>query len=329
VRVLFVTGMHPSPEHPLRGVIVERLQGALEARGLDIVNVFCERGTGPARYWAARKLVRDAVRRERPDIVHVHFGYSGLAVPCVSTPLVTSFYGDDLNLGLLGPGLRAGSRLVGMLISQFTAWRSARCIVVSSPMRLRLWFGSARRKTVVVRDSVDPRMFRPIPREAARLNLGLPMNDLLIIFPHRATEPNKRVSLAQMAVTELRLRLPQAKLWIVNDRPPDEMPLYYAAADAMIVTSEREGGPSSAKEALACGLPVVSVRVGDTDLFAEADGAMLEACDNPRDLANALERALALHREPRRSHLPRHLELSQAAEQIERLYQAVVSEVPT
>src|SRR5690349_13946210 len=97
LRVIFITGMHPTAASPNRGVIIRRLAEALRGRGHDIelLDVGGDRGT--VRYVAARERVRRAVRGRAPDLLHVHFGYSVLAVPRVSVPIVASFYGDDLN----------------------------------------------------------------------------------------------------------------------------------------------------------------------------------------------------------------------------------------
>lgn len=324
MRVLFVTGMHPSRAHPLRGIVIQRLRDALEQRGHRIADVFLGEEAGPRRYWSARTVVRDLVERLHPDLVHIHFGYSGLAVPTLSIPLVTSFYGDDLNIGWSGKGFVRVKSGVGRVVSQITAWRSARCIVVSKSLRDRLWLRSSRAKTVVVRDAVDRELFRPIARSVARARLDLPSGDMLVIFPHRAEDENKRVWLADAAVTQLRGRLPTARLWVVNGKPPDEMPWYYAAADIMIVTSRREGGPSSVKEALACGLPVVSVRVGDVELFNEVGNGMFAAGDTPTELAQALALAADFSQTPRRSLLPPDLSLPLAAAQVEAIYRSVV-----
>ena len=43
----------------------------------------------------------------------------------------------------------------------------------------------------------------------------------------------------------------------------DEVPFYLQASDCLLVTSDSEGSPCIVKEALACGLPIVSVDVGD------------------------------------------------------------------
>jgi glycosyltransferase involved in cell wall biosynthesis len=145
-----------------------------------------------------------------------------------------------------------------------------------------------------------------------------------VIFPHDVTQDTKRLWLANQAVDYLRKSIPNVRLWVVNGRPPEEMPWYYAAADAMIVTSKREGGPSSVKEALACGVPVVSVPVGDTSLFGEVPFWMVRADETPESLARELERVLNRKTGPRESRLPPELTLSRAARQIETLYREAI-----
>ena len=182
-----------------------------------------------------------------------------------------------------------------------------------------------RRKTAVIRDAVDTSIFHPLPRVEARGRLGLSLDEVLVIFPHDVTQPTKRFWLAERAIENLRAWLPEARLWLVNGRPPDEMPWYYAAADAMIVTSVREGGPSSVKEALACGVPVVSVDVGDTTIFSQADGWVVRADSAPNSLANALRDVLnKTAREPRASRLPEGLDMSNAALEMESVYRTAL-----
>jgi glycosyltransferase involved in cell wall biosynthesis len=269
--------MHPSSEHPLRGVIVVRLAAALRSLGHSIEFVKIGGEPGFDRYLRKRNEVRQRADQFRADIIHVHFGYSGLAVPSVRLPVITSFYGDDLN-GTVGKNgsITFKSRL-GIVVGQWIAMRSARCVTVSEALRHRIWFSSVRAKTVAIRDAIDPTMFRPLDQNDARQRLGLSPSERLVIFPHDVTQDTKRLWLANQAVDYLRKSIPNVRLWVVNGRPPEEMPWYYAAADAMIVTSKREGGPSSVKEALACGVPVVSVPVGDTSLFGEVPFWMVRA----------------------------------------------------
>jgi glycosyltransferase involved in cell wall biosynthesis len=302
---------------------VQRLAAVLRRLGHRVEMFELGDRGGPWRYLLAQRRVAETVRSLAPDVIHIHFGYSGLAVPRTQIPTIVTFNGDDLHGTPTPSGRLSWKSRVGILASHYAAWRAARCIAVSETLRSRLWGRALRAKTVVIRDAVDTEIFRPIPRDEARRRLDLDTKDVLIIFPHDASQPTKRVSLAQNAVEVLRGPVPTARLWVVNGRPADEMPWYYA--DALIVTSLREGGPTSAKEALACGIPVVSVPVGDIELLAEVPLAAVCVGDQPEALAQGLRDVIARYQSRDRvSLLPSGLTLDRAARTIEALYREVI-----
>src|SRR5207244_12088691 len=69
------------------------------------------------------------------------------------------------------------------------------------------------------------------------------------------------------------------------------------AARASDCTSSQEGSPNAVTEALACNLPVVSVRVGDVPLrLKDVDGCELCEDERPETIAAALERVLRRNR---------------------------------
>jgi glycosyltransferase involved in cell wall biosynthesis len=320
VRTLFVTNMYPTQLRPDFGIIVRRLAEAITEQGVDVQVLPISGGRGRFDYFTSRGRVREEVRRLRPDVVHVHFGYSILATTR-NYPRVVSFYGDDLNGESTGrqAAITLKSRL-GQLVSEMAAASADRSIAVSDSLRQRIKSEPARQRCEVIRDAVDTRLFKPIPQHLARERLGVCHSRSLILFPHSPLQRTKRLDLAQAAVTRLCDHGPSAELWTVNGRPPDEMPLYYAAADALIVTSDLEGGPSCVKEALACGLPVVSVPVGDQQVLNDAHGMCFLAERNPDDLAGALQAALRLRECPRANRLPRDLVLSNSAQRVIELY---------
>jgi glycosyltransferase involved in cell wall biosynthesis len=320
-RVLFVTNMYPTLAQPAFGIIVERLAHALQASGIrvEVVSVSC--GRGPADYLLARRRVAHAVRSFVPDVVHIHFGYTALATSD-AYPRVVSFYGDDLNGESTGNGSRITlkSRL-GVAISRWAAQRCERSIAVSEALRCRLLNADARSRCILIRDSVDTRLFSPGARAEARARLDIAENAELVLFPHSLHQRTKRLDLAQAAVERLRQHRPRAELWVVNGRHPNEMPDVYRAANALIVTSDLEGGPSCVKEALACGLPVVSVPVGDTRVLEEAGPSCFLTPRDPEALAAALSRALDMP-VAFRSALPAVLTLDHSVAEMRTVYEA-------
>jgi teichuronic acid biosynthesis glycosyltransferase TuaC len=69
---------------------------------------------------------------------------------------------------------------------------------------------------------------------------------------------------------------------------------YMNAADCLLLTSDYEGSPTVIKEALACGLPIVSVDVGDVrDRLKGVSPSRIVGRD-PVEIAAALESVLSL-----------------------------------
>lgn len=325
-RVLFVTNMFPRPERPSFGIIVARMADALRGRGVDVVVEQIRGDTDRRDYFRAGRRVRRSLRAFRPDVVHVHFGWSFLAANFVGVPRVVTFYGDDLHGTVReGRGESVISRS-GRAISQLAALRCERSIAVSDSLRARICFGAARGRCTVIRDAVDERLFSPGRRDVMRAALGVPAEELRVLFPHSLLQATKRVDLARDAIAALAARGVPASLWVVNDARPDEMPAYYRAADALIVTSDREGGPSCVKEAMACGLPVVSVPVGDIETLARAGDRAFITERDPAALAAALQSAFAAGSGPRASYLPPELTLSEASRKVLDVYESAIGD---
>jgi glycosyltransferase involved in cell wall biosynthesis len=84
-----------------------------------------------------------------------------------------------------------------------------------------------------------------------------------------------------------------AELIVAWGVPHSDIPAYMNAADALVFTSMQEGSPNVVKEALACGLPVVSVDVGDVaERLDGMEGCQLCPDERPETIAAGLERVL-------------------------------------
>jgi teichuronic acid biosynthesis glycosyltransferase TuaC len=102
----------------------------------------------------------------------------------------------------------------------------------------------------------------------------------------------KRFALAQRAVEIVNRSIP-SRLIVGWEMPHRDIAALMSACDALVCTSMQEGSPNAVKEALACNLPVVSVRVGDVALRLRGiPGCELCADDRVETIAAALTRVL-------------------------------------
>ena len=238
--------MYPTPQRPGYGAFVWQQAEQLRRFGhvVDVVNILGFRSK--LNYL---KGVVDVVRRTRIthyDVVHAHYGLT--AIPAwfrLHAPLVMTLHGSDL----------LGTYLECMCSSMM--WRLADAvIVVSEEMRRRI-------PGIVIPCGVDLDQFRLHDRDEARARLGWPLDKHLVLFPFDPGRRVKRYDLAKAAVDRLSDTGVAVQLVTVSGVDNGAMPWYYSAADVMVLSSDREGSPTSIKEALACGLPVVATDVGD------------------------------------------------------------------
>ena len=291
-RVLVTTNMFPLENDPARGAFVKAQVSGLQERGVP-VEVFHVRGDrGVANYRRAVSEIRQMVAETRADIVYAFYGLTGwvsLWQPC---PVVLSLAGDDV-LGT--PDGRGGLTLksrIGIVLSQWAAHKSAVVCVQSEEMRERLWGERLRRKALVMPYGVDSTQFSPGEQVAARNRLGIPRDDLLVVFPNTPTERRKRFDIAEQAIDRLRPNMPNLRLLVVTGVSHSDMPDYYRAADCCLLTSDWEGSPNVIKEALLCGLPVVTTDVGDVRKWIPLSPESVICQQTPDAVATALLRVL-------------------------------------
>lgn len=290
IRVLMITTGWPQPGQPQTTHFIKRQAEFLRAHGVDVEVFYFRAFRRPTAYLRAWIEVQQRLRRRRYDLVHAQWGQSALPAMPKRLPLVVTFRGGDVH-GI--PDGKGGQRLAGHLLQAFcryVARRADAIIIVSDHMRSLL--GRHATPVHVFPSGIDFSLFRVIPRDEARRHLGLPADKRLILFAGNPASTRKRHGLAQAAVDVLSRTLP-AELVVTWGVSHDDMPYYMNACDAMVFTSNQEGSPNVVKEALACDLPVVSVRVGDVAArLAGVANCEVVADDAPETIAAALERVL-------------------------------------
>src|SRR3954462_1896627 len=102
VRVLVVTSLYPTAEHPERGrFVADQVESLRRIDGVE-VEVFRFEPGGGSFVSAAREL-RRAHGHDHFDVVHAHHGLGGWTARALrGAPLVVTFHGTDLEHRVVG-----------------------------------------------------------------------------------------------------------------------------------------------------------------------------------------------------------------------------------
>jgi teichuronic acid biosynthesis glycosyltransferase TuaC len=298
LRVLFVL---PGDGQGSSMIFARRQAECLAAEGVEAPIFYLGSRTSPVRLLGEMVRFRSEIARQRPDVVHAHFGTMTAlfsALGCGMLPLVITYRGSDLNPPPASYSWKAKLRATwGRLFSQLASLRARRIVCVSRRLSNHLWW--RRGGVAILPSGVDADVFCPEPRLGARRRLGWSDAESVALFHAGRDSKVKRLDLALAAVSQARRKVPSLRLEILDGSvSPARIPLLMNAADCLLLTSVSEGSPSVVQEALASNLPILSVAVGDVEeRLAGVDHSIIAIPD-----AAVLGRALArLVDPPRRS----------------------------
>jgi glycosyltransferase involved in cell wall biosynthesis len=286
-----------------------------------IPEIVGEFSLGPRELRALVRLYR-LMRRERPHIVHTHTAKAGfvgrLAARLARVPVVVHTFHGHILQGYYSP--RKNQLLRGM--ERVMTRLTNRIIAVSEQVKQDLvTYGVAPAEKILVVPlglELEPFLDGSHSRGAFRRELNLKGGERLVgivgrLFPIK----NHRLFLDAAALMARQERA--VRFVIVGDgalRPEMEqyahaldiadrviftgwrrdLPRIYADLDVLAVTSQNEGTPVSAIEAMAAGCPVVATRVGGLpDLISDDETGYLVPPGDAQALSAAMLRLL---REP-------------------------------
>lgn len=326
-RVLAVTNMYPTANRPADGVFISEQVRGLRQIGVEVQVHLVDRITqGMSAYYTMLAPVRDIIRSFAPDLLHVMYGgvmADQLLRKITNLPRLVTFHGSDL----LGENLSGLARKwishYGILCSRRAARRAEGVVVVSERLKKalpRLDPGKVR----VIPCGIDVQRFLPMDSTECKRRLGWNSSSFHVLFPSRQNNTVKRPELARAAVEKLAAIGAKTELHFLEGIPNETVPVWMNASDVLILTSAHEGSPTAVKEALACGLPVVSVDVGDVaERLLGVEGCHLAEA-NPSDLASKL---LLVQRRGARvmaDHRIQQLSLDRVAREVAEYYQEVL-----
>lgn len=304
MRILIVNSINSGRTAPFITDQVEALQQA----GVNC-EFFTIQGKGIKGYLNNWRPLLAKIREFNPDIIHAHYGLSGLLANLQRrVPVATTYHGSDIN----NPKVYVFSR-INMFLSAFN--------IFVSPKNVRK--ANLKRNFALIPCGVDLELFRGMDKQLARQQIGINDNDKLVLFAGHFGNAVKNPALAQAAVA----LLPNVKLMELKGYNRSEVAVMMNAVDACLLTSHTEGSPQFVKEAMACSCPIVSVDVGDVkEVIGNTKGCYLAERD-AKAIAEALNKILEANSrtEGRQVITQKGLEQKQVVEKLMRVYRRVMS----
>ncbi|MFN2593882.1 MAG: glycosyltransferase [Actinomycetota bacterium] len=249
------------------------------------------------RFWDG-VLEFSCQERTAYDFVHSHYWQSGIAAVALAerwgVPLIHSNHTlGRVKNGYLAPGDRPEPDL--RIVAESSVIDSADALIASSQeewRHLACLYGADHDRIQTIQPGVDHCLFSPGDKKTAREGLGL--DDRAVLLAVGRIQPLKGLELALRAVEQLvpsidrellllvvggpsgrdgegeldRLQSLANELGIADNvrfigtKPHDDLPVFYRAADALVICSHSESFGLTALEAHACGTPVIATAVG-------------------------------------------------------------------
>jgi len=240
-------------------------------------------------------------------------------------PTVVTFHGSDL----LGENLSGWKRKLishyGVLCSRVAARRAQGLIIVARHLLRALGGTVERQKVRVIPCGIDLERFKPMDQGECQVRMGWQDDHYHVLFATSAGDPVKRPELARAAVAQFEQERGPVDFHVMSGVPNSEVPVWLNASDVLLLTSKHEGSPTIVKEALACGLPIVSVKVGDVAERIEGIYGCHLADAEPAALARKLDLVFRHGKRLDCRDKLQHLSCETIAGKLQRFYEEIIS----
>ena len=242
------------------------------------VEFFGLQGKGLRGYLKNLPALKDKINEFHPDVVHAHYGLSGLFANLQrQVPVVTTYHGSDINV----KKVLLFSR-IAMCLSAWNIFVSTKTLEIAKP----------KKKFSLLPCGIDLTDLQLTKKNEARRRMNLSENRKYILFAGAFDNVVKNAPLAKEAVALL--QDDNVELLELKGYSREEVTLLMCAADAFLMTSFTEGSPQVIKEAMACGCPIVSTDVGDVwERTKGIEGCYVTNSCSPEELVDLLKKALA------------------------------------
>jgi glycosyltransferase involved in cell wall biosynthesis len=244
------------------------------------------------------------------DLIDGHYIYpDGLAAvwlgKAFKKPVVLSARGSDINQF-------AGFRTIRPMIQRALCRAKGIISVCEALKKEMVELGVSEKKILVIANGVDTEKFYIKDKKKVRASFGIPVSNKVILsvgsliprkgFHHliaampEVLDKQPGTLLYILGEGPFRSELEQliqdlhlsGSVFLVGERPHEELINWYNSADAFCLASSREGWANVLMEALACGCPVVATNVYGAPEIVTSDEVGTLVAENPGSIAQAL-----------------------------------------
>ena len=308
---------------------VEEQARALQLQGCDVV-FFGVQGKGIWGYLRCLPALKRAIKQHLPDLIHAHYGLSGLLANLQRrVPVVTTYHGSDINK----PNILRFSK-IAMRLSAHNIFVSQRNVTLALSPNSLITYRLKKRYTLLPCGVNLPLPWCELQTQRMeQLTLNQWVQEKLnarvkhVLFAGAFNNAVKDPELAKAAINELESKGVKVELIELKGYNRDQVNALMYNCDALLMTSKTEGSPQVVKEAMACGCPIVSVDVGDVAERVEGvDGCYVVSSREPASIAEALQQALAFSGKTngRQRIIEMGLSNTQVAERLMAIYKQLV-----
>lgn len=243
MKVLFVTNMYPKGGNDYYGIHVKEQIDSLDTIEKQIY--FINGRDKKYSYITSIVNIIRLLRNNKIDIVHIHFGLSGLFLlfaTKIKSKIVVTLHGSDFNT----------KNRLRKYINKTVLGKADKIIVVNDFMLTSLNNECA----IKIPCGINTDFFKP----SCNKNED---EDFVIGFPGSPARTEKNYKLFCDIITELSKQHLKIKVCLFDKLTRAEVLSSLNRLDMLLLTSTSEGSPQIIKEAMACNIPIVSTHVGD------------------------------------------------------------------
>ncbi len=326
MKILIVGNNKPGRFAPF----VEEQARALLQQGCEVV-FFGVQGKGIWGYLRCLPALKHAIRQYQPNLIHAHYGLSGLLANLQRhVPVITTYHGSDINK----PNILRFSK-IAMRLSAWNIFVSKRNIAIAQPkdkytllpcgVNLPLSWSEMQTQRVE-QLTLNQWVQRKVEKDVK-----------YVLFAGAFDNAVKDPELAKSAITFYNSTFTNSQSPIANSPIElielkgynrDQVNALMYNCDALLMTSKTEGSPQVIKEAMACGCPIVSVDVGDVaERLSGVEGCYVACTREPNEIAKALQKALTFEGKTngREKIIEMGLSNEQVAQRLVAIYESVLA----